>query len=274
MSAQDIQPVTILIPHYQTLDSIRLCLRSIRKYTPLESVKVQVLDNGSTGASMDYLHSLSWIDLVHTDCANHIWKAHYMALNQAVSDVNTPYLLLLHSDTYVHHPDWLGVLFRQITGRTVAVGPRHQRIPIRTPLWSLSAVLQSLRSRELKPGVPTLRSFCALYQADILQKLGCEFVTEAGEDINVATNEELVENGYSIKGLSAWHLSKYLFHASAITLIAQGTEPVQRRNTAEACQTGQGYVDCRTYRRTRQMLDRFMALPATQAILSDNSLDA
>ncbi len=273
MSTQDIQPVTILIPHYQTLDSIRLCLRSIRKYTQ-QPVTVRVLDNGSTDESLAYLQSLSWIELVHTGCANHIWKAHYRALNQAVLDVTTPTFLLLHSDTYVHHPDWLGYLFRQMQGGMAAVGPRHQRIPVRTPLWGVSAAVQSLRSRELKSGLPTLRSFCALYDTELFRKLDCGFVTHEGEDITLVANEKLVENGYPIKGLSAFHLSKVLFHASAITLIEQGVEPVKRQNMAEACQTGESYVDRRTYRRTRRMLDRFVALPATQAILSDSSLDA
>lgn len=274
MSPNDIQPVTILIPHYRTLDSIRLCLRSIRKYTPRESVIVRVLDNGSRDASLDYLQSLSWIDLIHTGCENHIWKAHYQALNQAISDVETPYLLLLHSDTYVHHPDWLGFLFRQMRGEVAAVGPRHQRIPVRTPLWMLPAAIQSMRSRERKPGLPALRSFCALYDTGVLRKLGCQFVTEAGEDITVSVNEALMENGHLLKGLSACHLSKYLFHASAVTLVTQGTEPVRRRNTAKACQTGQSYVDRRTRRRTTRMLDRFAALPSTLGILSDSSLDA
>ena len=62
--------VTILIPHFQTLELIRLCLRSIRMMTGGE-YRVVVLDNGSQDASLDYLRSVPWIELVETQVDPH-----------------------------------------------------------------------------------------------------------------------------------------------------------------------------------------------------------
>ena len=59
--------VTLLIPHFQTLDAIRLCLRSIRRYTE-PAPRVLVLDNGSRNASREYLGSLAWIELPFGRC--------------------------------------------------------------------------------------------------------------------------------------------------------------------------------------------------------------
>jgi glycosyltransferase involved in cell wall biosynthesis len=266
-------PVTILIPHFQTLDSIKLCLRSLRKFTRPPYV-VRVLDNGSCDASLEYLRALTWIELIHTGCLNDIWKAHYTALNAALPQVTTPYFLLMHSDTYVHHPQWLDFLLGFACAGHTAVGPRHQRIPVRTWGWLLPAALQHLRTRERTPGLPELRSSCMLYATGPFRKAGCQFTTERGEDVTCRANEQLLRAGYSIYGLSAFELSHYLFHASAVTLMAQGLPSVTRKETQDACQRGTSYLDHRTYHRSTQALTRFLGLPTTQAILADETLDA
>ena len=264
--------VTILIPHFQTPESIKLCLRSLRKFTRRPCI-VRVLDNGSRDASLDYLRAVPWIELVLTGCTNNIWKAHFEALNAAVPLVTTPYFLLMHSDTYVHHPGWLDYLLGLARAGYVAVGPRHQRVPVRTPFWLPSAILQHLRTRELAPGVPALRSFCALYETAPFRQLGCRFSTANSLDITCAVNEQLVRAGQRIRGLSAYELSPYLFHASAVTLMTQGDAPVTHEQTKDACQRGTSYVDHRTYRRSHNCQQRFLQLASTQAILADDTLD-
>ena len=273
MATTENAAVTILIPHFQTLDSIKLCLRSLRRFTAQPCI-VRVLDNGSQDASLDYLRSVRWIELVTTGVENHFWKAHYEALNAAVPLVTTPYFLLMHSDTYVHRPDWLEHLLALARSGYAAVGPRHQRVPVRTLRWLPSALLQHLRTRELAPGVPALRSFCALYETATFRALGCQFGTTNPLDITCGVNEQLVRAGRRIRGLSAFTLSRYLFHASAITLISQGVAPVARSEKQGACERGASYVDHRTFRRSQNCQQRFLQLPSTQAILANDALDA
>jgi hypothetical protein len=265
--------VTILIPHFQTLNSIRLCLRSLRKYTR-SPVVVRVLDNGSRDASLDYLRSLKWIELVTSDRPNDLWHAHYQAINAALAQVATPYFLLMHSDTFVHHPGWLDLLLDRARRGFAAVGPRHQRVVVRTVGGWPQAWVQHLRVRELAPGVPAVRSHCALYQTAAFRQLGCPFSLANPLDITCEVNERLVRAGHPICGLSAFTLARYLFHASAGTLMEQGTAPVAKEEVKSAYEKGTSYVDRRTQRRSSRFLRRFLDLKSTRAILADVALDA
>ena len=272
MDAKEKNAVTILIPHFQTLDSIKLCLRSLRKFTR-RPLLVRVLDNGSHGAPLDYLRSVPWIELVVRDRPNDIWKAHFEALNAAVPRVTTPYFLLLHSDTYVHHPGWLDYLLGLAQTGYTAVGPRHQRVPVRSPFWLPGAFVQGLRTRVRAPGVPALRSFCALYETAPFRRLGCRFSTVDSLDITCEVNARLVQAGQRIRGLSAFELSPYIFHASAVTTMTQGVQPVTRAEAQTACERGTSYVDHQAYRHSLHCQRQFLQLADTQAILADDALD-
>ena len=54
---------TICIVNYKTADFIKLCLRSIRKFTS-SPYEIIVVDNDSQDESLEYLKSLSWIRLI------------------------------------------------------------------------------------------------------------------------------------------------------------------------------------------------------------------
>jgi glycosyltransferase involved in cell wall biosynthesis len=264
---------TILIPHFQTLDPIRLCLRSLRKYTR-EPVIVRVLDNGSKDASLEYLRSVRWIELVETGIANDAWKAHYQSLNQALADVRTPYFVVMHTDTYVHNHHWLEFLVEQLelTG-SVAVGSRHQRIPVRTKRWLIASLFRDLRRREWKPGVPILRSLCALYKTDVFLKENCTFITHHGEDITYEANEQLVQRGHRVLGLSSRILSRYLFHASAQTQIQNHMPQIHVSSNPTPALHGQSYITPRIHRRSTLFQDQFLQLAKTKALLNDQVLD-
>ena len=140
--------VTVLIPHFQTLEAIRLCLRSIRYYTP-QCLKVRVLDNGSKDDSIDYLRSVKWIELVPTGIPNDTWTAHFQALNRAVADVQTPFFLIMHPDTFVCNHRWLDFLMDRLNARGyAAVGSRSQCV-IRCRFKWLRQMFTPTRRREL-----------------------------------------------------------------------------------------------------------------------------
>jgi Glycosyl transferase family 2 len=263
---------TILIPHFQTADAIRLCLRSIRRYTP-EPCVVRVLDNGSSGASLDYLRSVGWIDLVATGWRNNldvggIASAHYKALNDAVAEVETPYFLVMHSDTFVHREGWLSFLIGQLRQRDCAVvGSRHQTIPVTHSrlmcrfvarhTWITNGPLR----REFKPGVAWIRSCLALYDTARFRNAGCAFATEAGEDVTHRANELLAARGEQLMALPSAVLGYYVFHKGDTTRIvnhlysADDTELRRRRE------------------RHRRAVGQFLIRPTVQALLADPGLD-
>ena len=101
--------VTIVIPHYQTPDIIRLCLRSIRKFTP-QPYKVIVVDNDSKDESLEYLKSVKWLHLIQRkEVAKRVW-AHGSALDIGLTDTQTEFFLALHSDVMIKDSSWLSKL--------------------------------------------------------------------------------------------------------------------------------------------------------------------
>lgn len=99
---------TICIVNYKTLDFIRLCLRSIRKFThyPYEVI---VVDNGSQDESLDYLKSLNWIRLIERDTTNDSGGgySHGAGLQLGRENCHTEFFVSLHSDTFIQKNNWL-----------------------------------------------------------------------------------------------------------------------------------------------------------------------
>ena len=108
--------VTILIPNYKTPEITKLCLRLIRKHTNPNRIRVLVIDNDSRDASTDYLRSLSWIDLIERRPAADDTPSlsHSRALDLALAQVKTPFVLSFHTDTFVRDDGWLDFLLGRI----------------------------------------------------------------------------------------------------------------------------------------------------------------
>jgi hypothetical protein len=249
-----IPEVTILIPHYQTFDAIRLCLRAIRFFTsPLPSV--MVLDNGSKDQSFEYLRSVNWIRLRQTGLSNDPWQSHCESLNQAVAGITTPYFLIMHSDTYVGNKDWLAFLMVQIKRNNFAAfGCRNQCV-IAKPFYSIYRLFTPVRRREWRPGIPRLRSFCALYKTEAFKKCGCRFyiTPENREDINYFAHQALVSRGYAIYSLPAVYFWPYLVH------LGDTTQPEDRTSCVDSSKI--------------KRVNRFFEQKVVLSILADRALD-
>ena len=259
--------VTILIPHYQTLDAIRLCLRSIRRYTA-QPYRVVVLDNGSTGASIDYLRGLDWIACVRTGVTNDVRAAHAAALNLGVELVETPHFLIMHSDTYVHRAGWLRYLVERLrAGAYAAVGTRHQTIragdsALLAGVADRSAgLIARVAPRQAAAGVVWLRSCLALYRTAAFRAAGCRFASDGGEDPTHAANLRLAAYGQRLLALPDLAVGYYVFHKGDTTRIVNrlyGDNDAEFRARAA---------------RHRRYLDGFHARPGTRAVVDDASLD-
>lgn len=258
--------VTLLIPHFQTLDAIRLCLRSIRRYTQ-PTPRVVVLDNGSVDASRAYLGGLSWIECVDTGVANDLVGAQAAALNLGATRVATPLFAVLHSDTYVHRAGWLVMLVRALGRGYAAVGSRHQTIRRYDAGWAAALAehaapwLARWRGRTTGGGVPWLRSCLTLYRTDAFRAAGCAFASDGREDATHAANAALAAAGARLLPLPDRVLGHYVFHKGDTTRIANRLfAPGDAEFTARIV-------------RHRRHVDAFLARPDTQAILADASLD-
>lgn len=258
--------VTLLIPHFQTLDAIRLCLRSIRRYTtPLP--RVLVLDNGSRDASRAYLASLSWIECLDTGIANDMVSAQAEALNLGAARVATPLFAVLHSDTYVHRAGWLAMLARVLARGYAAAGSRHQTIRAYRAGWAAglaersAPLLARLYGRTTADGVPWLRSCLTVYRTAAFRAAGCTFASDGREDATHAANAALAARGERLLSLPDRAVGYYVFHKGDTTRIAN------RFFAADDAD-----FSARIHRHRRHV-DGFLARPATQAILADAALD-
>jgi glycosyltransferase involved in cell wall biosynthesis len=266
--------VTIVIPHYQTPDAIRLCLRSIRRYTA-SPYRVLVIDNGSTDGSLEYLRSVKWIECISGGAPNDVGAAHAMALNIGADRVETPYFVVMHSDTYVHRGGWLSFLIQQLhAGDYAAVGSRHQTIRaydsavLARVIARAAGLIDLVARREVVAGVPWIRSCLALYRTDRFRAAAGRFLTEARrngpgrEDATHPVNKALVAHGYRLLALPDRVLGYYVFHKGDTTRITNALYPP---GDAEFL----GRID-----RHRRHVSGFHARADVQAILRDASLDA
>lgn len=264
--------VTILIPNYKTLALTKLCLRLIRKNTDLHKAKVIVIDNDSQDESLTYLRTVAWIELIERKAipGETPVQSHARALDLALARVTTPYVLSIHTDSLIKHPNWLEFLIAEMEKKPTIAGVGSWKLESK-PFWrralklieryiQLSFYRLTGNAKHGLEGIGKnyyyLRSHCAMYRMDSLRKLGLCFASGdmvAGKDMH----KQLVNAGYEMCFLPSEILFKYLEHINHATTVLN-----------PALSSRQKSVD-KGLRRIEKSLDRMNA----KAILQDATLD-
>lgn len=265
--------VTILIPNYKTLELTKLCLRLIRKHTNLELVHIIVIDNDSQDASLEYLRALSWIELLERKkiLDESPPEAHARALDLGLSYVTTPYVLSIHTDTLIKHPNWLHFLLAQFEADPEIAGVGSWKIEMKS-LWrrclkiierftQMTLYMTLGKKHHALNGVGKnnyyyLRSHCAMYRMEVIRKLNLHFADGdmvAGKHMH----KSMVEAGYKMLFLPSGRLIKYLEHINHATSVLNPELSSRQKS-----------VDQGLHRIEKSLL-RMNA----QAILQDASLD-
>jgi hypothetical protein len=265
--------VSILIPHFRTLELTQFCLRSLRKYTDLSYVQVIVIDNDSQDASTEYLRSLSWITLIEREPVPNERgvAAHARALDLGLSQVKAPFVLSIHTDTIVTSPAWLDFLLQRIEAdeRIAGVGswklefkPWYKRFAKRLEsIWlTLRAKLfqrfQKRGAHKTNNHYYYLRSHCALYRTDLLRRFDLHFDDE-NDTAGKVMHRKLIEQGFIMEFIDTHDLASYLRHLNHATMILN-PEIAGRKTGTES-----------ERRRLRRELERLKFME----ILQDKSLD-
>jgi hypothetical protein len=263
-------PVTICIVNYRTLDLTRLCLRSIRKYTP-GACRVLVIDNDSRDESLEYLRSLSWIRLVErkpTVPDPDGSFAHGAGLDLGLSHCETPLFVSLHSDTVILQPGWLERLLGPFADPLVAcVGSGKLELK---PRWRqmLQRALdyKALQRKLFATEAQRLRfryfntTICSAYRTGVLRREHLSFEGIGPHRLTVGRELyfALQDRGYRTVALSPRRTAAYIAHLAHATQAIHATEFNM-----------QGRGERQYLRRARQVLE----LPAVQALLKDENLD-
>ncbi len=257
--------VSIVIPHYQTPELARLCLRAIRFFTRDVPYEVIVVDNGSNDdRSLEYLRRVEWIRLIERGPeAGTGPRAHKQAVDVGFRAARAPFVLAAHTDTVPVREDWLSWLVEQIlSGPLVAaVGTYKLELPSVWERWlkrAERAVRQALRL-EPRAGVPRpyIRSHCALYRRDVLERLQLRYddndANTAGQNVHL----ELERHGYVAKLLPVEEMLRRVVHLNHATLVLRPELGANRR----------------TVQRGQRRIRKFLSRPEIRALLADKSLD-
>lgn len=254
--------LTAIIPNYKTPELIRICLRLLKKNSDLSKLKVLVIDNDSADDSLDYLRSLDWITLIERKNCEHENGPlmHCRALDMALEQVDTPFVMVMHTDTFMISDKWQEFLMGEFTSPQVAgVGSWKLENPpgfFKRLGQKLEDILRLVRTGKEKPRPLFLRSHCAVYRTALLKKHtnGFEDFGTAGE----AAHKHLVDAGFEMKFLESAVLGKYMRHINHATQILN---PVAGSNsrTAKAA--------------ARKRLAKELGVPGYRNILLDDSFD-
>jgi glycosyltransferase involved in cell wall biosynthesis len=242
---------SIALVNYKTVDLTKICLTLLKKHIDAglldtDKVDIWVVDNDSNDESTDYLRSLDWINLIERKSIGKEvgFAAHGQGLDLILGQVNTDYLFLMHTDTFIHDPSifklWL--TYCQHNPKTAAVGCVHQlnRGYIRTTWRTLSRFFKfytrqiklalGMKAREPKPYIETyIKSFFALWNVKHMKQSGLTFFME-NRIPGYALQDIFKQGDLKIKKISPMKLFKFLDHVEAGTVgIVTGYTEQNRR---------------------------------------------
>lgn len=252
---------TIIIANYRTVDLTKLCLRSLRRHTNLERVRVIVVDNDSRDASTEYLRSVEWIRLIERKPLSGETgpEMHARALDLALAEVDTPYFMVMHTDTIVINDLWLDFLINRLIASPKIAGVGSWKLEVESR-WkhtgkALETLLRRLLGRKSRKEVRYLRSHCAMYRTDLVREVGQGFCDggTAGKSLHLA----LVNAGYDMRFIEAALLMKFIQHLNHATMILNPS-PNDRKTSKPAA---------------RQRVERELEALRFREILSDDELD-
>ena len=264
---------TICIVNYKTLDLVRLCLRSIRKFTKYP-YEVIVIDNNSQDQSLEYLERLRWIRLIERDTDNDPANgsggyAHAAALDLGLENCDTEFFVSMHSDAFIKKDNWLTELIGYFgNDQTVAcVGSGKLEL---SPSWRIALKkitdIRTFKRKLLRQPDPIgkfryyNRTICCLYRTDILRRERLSFLMDREKGLTVGKKLyfELVDRGYKTVELPPPIMTQYIIHLAHVTQVVNPAEFTLRKRTMKKCY---------------KLVDKVMSLETVRSILIDDSLD-
>lgn len=226
--------VTILIPNFKTPEITRICLRLLRQHTDFSRAHVIAIDNDSRDASLDYLRTIKWIELIERPAQADDTPAlsHARALDLALRRVKTPFVLSIHTDTFVRRSDWLDILLAPFAEDEKLAGVGSWKLETKTWLQRLGRRIEgswkiaqhrltgrrSYRAERFDDSLHYLRSHCAMYRSEVIRALGTGF-SDGGEVAGSIMHRKMVAAGYRMRFLESEQLGQYVDHLNHATMV-------------------------------------------------------
>lgn len=227
--------VTIILPNYRTPELTKICLRLLRLHTDPRRIRVIAVDNASGDASTEYLRQVEWIRLIERKVPDGEpgFVMHAKALDLAFAEVTTPYVMIMHTDTFVLDDGWLDALLDEIRGDETIAGVGSWKLEHISAFKRFAKAAEALIQRifrRAKTEERYLRSHCALYRTEALRRHTAGFYD--GESAGKALHRKLIAAGFRMVFLDSRKLERYLCHLNHATMILNPREG--DRKTARA----------------------------------------
>jgi len=238
-SSMGLPKFSIALVNYKTLELTKICLDLLKKHIDngdldKSRVDIWVVDNHSQDASVEYLRTLDWINLIErapTESESG-FVAHGKGLDLILERIRSDYIFLLHTDTFIYDPsifDWM-LSYCMKNEKMAAVGCLEQlnRGYLRTS-WRLSSrfykhyfrrlkLALGFTAREPKPYKEEyIKSFCALWNAKLIKRHEYSFLM-ANRIPGYELQDKFKSAGYQFKLISPMKLFKFLDHVEAGTV--------------------------------------------------------
>lgn len=215
--------LTVIIPNYKTPELTKICLRLLRKYSAPDQLKVIVIDNASNDSSIEYLRQLKWIKLIERQVPPEESgpEMHARALDEAFALVDTPFVMIMHTDTFILRPDWVDYLLGHFDSDRVAGVGSWKLEPPKSFIWKAAHYLEEkfriLSGKNCKKEIRYLRSHCAVYRSELVRQHTAGFFDNesAGKNMHL----KLVSAGYDMHFLPSDELGKFICHLNHATMI-------------------------------------------------------
>lgn len=238
---------SIVLVNYKSYQLTSICLELLREAIKGSDVQVWVVDNDSNDESIKYLRSLDWINLIErTPIENEKgFMAHGLALDMVLERVETEYLLLIHTDTFIHDPVIFEIMLsKYLKNNNVGVVGCVEQIyrgEVRIKWRLMSRFMKhyyrklklrlNLKSKQPKPFYEVyIKSFCALWNIKVMKSHGLTF-TMNNKTPGYEAQDQMKKLGYRLDYIGARKMFKYLDHVESGTVSAQGTYGKGHRRT-------------------------------------------
>ena len=261
--------VSIIVPHFQTPELAKLCLRSIRKYTTDIDYEVIVVDNASRDtASMQYLRSVNWIRLIErTGQVATGSIAHREAVTIGFEAARAPFVLTVHTDTIPVRSDWLQFHLNPMLADPDLAAIGTDKLVLRSAFqeWLRTAEDTLMWWKRFRPvrvhnKLPYIRSHCALYRRSIMDKHSLTYNDKPLLTAGQGLHQDLASLGYECRLLDPRDVAMRVVHLNHATELL--LPELQTQSRFLHLWRGQSRIRC------------FFEKPEIRAILKDSSLDS
>ena len=261
--------VSIIVPHFQTPELAKLCLRSIRKYTTNIDYEVIVVDNASKDiASTQYLRRVDWIRLIERTGEIATGSiAHREAVTIGFTAARAPFVLTVHTDTIPVRSDWLQFHLNPMLNdpNLAAIGTDKLVLRSRFQEWLRSAEDMVMWWKRFRPvrihnKNPYIRSHCALYRRSVMERHTITYNDHPLLTAGQGLHQDLSRLGYECRLLDPRDVAKRVVHLNHATELLLPELQTQSRFLH--------------LWRGQSRIRRFFQQPEIQAIFNDSSLDS